>query len=307
MSISNLQDVNNGFDLKCRSVTTLIPLPGSGDVTGPASSQNGYIATYDGVTGKVIKADSTVGASANRIQAFDGFGLPAVLEINSDTDHLGSDITNVGSIGCNSVNTDIIAAFAGSEVVFNNKPQSNAPPTVDSDLTNKLYVDTKVGNFFAGLSDSGLVSGTTLGSLAPLTGDGTLTIPANGFNVGDSFHLVCAGNGVFSAAGGNTVTVRLLSNASVLGSIVVDMENANPTHWELESDFTIRSVGATGRIAVNFDFTYQRPAPSFDFRGGRQVQISNINTTIANTLDVDAQFSVNGQMTASLFYLKKMH
>ena len=304
MSISNLQDINNGFDLKCRSIETLIPGAG-GDVVGPSISQNGYLATYDGNTGKLIKSDSTIGASANRIQAFDGFGLPAVLEINGDTDHLGSDITNVGAIAPDTVNTDLIAAKTGSTVVFNNKPQSSTAPTVDDDLTNRLYVEARVGNFYAGLSNSALVSGAIRSSLVPLTGDGTLTVPANGFNAGDSFHLVCAGEGRFG--NGNTVTVRLLTNGLVLGSIVVDLDNANPTDWELEADFTIRSIGGVGSVVVNFDFTYQRPAPSFDFRGGRQVQISTIDTTVANTLDVDAQFSVIGNMTTKLFYLKKMH
>ena len=305
MSISNLNDINNGIDIACNSITTLVPLPGSGDVVGPSISQNGYLATYDGTTGKVLKSDANIGASANRLQAFDGFGLPAVLEINSITDHLGSDITNVNTVISTNINTDFIGAAMGGVVEFSDKPQSNALPTVDDDLTNRLYVEARLGNFYAGLSDSATVSGATRSSLVPLTGDGTLTVPFNGFKAGDSFHVVCAGDGSF--ANGNTLTVRLCSNGLVLGSIVIDLENATPTNWELEADFTIRSIGATGSIAVNFDFTYQRPSPSFDFRGARQVQISTIDTTVANTLDVDAQFSVFGSMTTKLFYLKKMH
>lgn len=306
MSISNLDNINNGIDIACRSINTLIPLPGGGDVVGGTSSKNGYITTYDGTTGKIIKADANIGATANRLQAFDAFGLPDVLEINSDMSLLGSDISNVGSISSNSVNCDIISAFTGSEVVFNNKPQSAILPSVDSDLTNRLYVEARLGNFYSGLSDSATVSGTTLTSLVPLTGDGTLSVPANAFIAGDSFHIVVAGTGSFQ--NGNTVTVRLCSNGVVLGTITIDLENASPTSWELEADFTIRTIGGAGSISVNFDFTYQRPSPSFDFRGARQVQISSIDTTITNTLDVDAQFSggVN-DMTTKLFYLKKMH
>ena len=62
MSISNLKDINNNFDLKCRSIETLIPIPGAGgDVIGPASSVDGATVGFDGATGKLIKnIDSTI-------------------------------------------------------------------------------------------------------------------------------------------------------------------------------------------------------------------------------------------------------
>ena len=57
MSISNLnKDIYNNFDLKCRSIETLIPIPGSsGDVVGPVSSLQGATSVFDGTTGKLIK------------------------------------------------------------------------------------------------------------------------------------------------------------------------------------------------------------------------------------------------------------
>jgi hypothetical protein len=61
MSISNLnKDIYNNFDLKCRSIETLIPIPGSsGDVVGPASSLQGATTVFDGTTGKLIKNINT--------------------------------------------------------------------------------------------------------------------------------------------------------------------------------------------------------------------------------------------------------
>jgi hypothetical protein len=76
----------------------------------------------------------------------------------------------------------------------------------------------------------------------------------------------------------------------------------------LEADFTIRSIGASGVIATNFDFTYQRGSPTFDFKGARQVQTSAIDTTINNTLGVNAQFSGGtNSMETVILYLKRMH
>lgn len=336
MSISNLSSIDNGIDIKCNSIQTKIPLPGSGDVVGPAGSNDEFVPVYDGTSGKIIKS-STIKATGNRFQGFDALNNPAPIEFNGDISLLGFDALNIGTIAPDTtntntitpktgtsvsfnnqdiqdlntvitanVNTDFIGSATGTIVEFNDKPQSNAPPTVDDDLTNRLYVESRIGNFYAGLSDSATVSGTTLGSLVPLTGDGTLSVPGGAFIAGDSFHLVAAGTGNFT--NGNTLTVRLLANAVVLGTINVDLETAAGTSWELEADFTIRSASGAGSIVTNFDFTYQRPAPSFDFRGSRQVVISAINTTINNMLGVDAQFSTGtDDITASLFYLKKMH
>lgn len=308
---------------------------GTGDVQGPAGASDSHLTLYDGVTGKVIK-NSNVKLTGVQFQGFDALNNPIPIEFNGDTDHLGFDIANVGSIAPDTVNTNLITPKTGTFISFNNKditnvntvvstnvntdfigsatgsiiefidkPQSATLPSVDGDLTNRLYVETRLGNFYAGLTDSATISGTTLGSLIPLLGDGTLTVPPGGFGIGDSFHLVVAGTGVFQ--NGNTLNVSL-TNGGTLGSITIDLENANPTSWELEADFTIRSIGVAGSISTNFDFTYQRPSPSFDFRGARQVQTSAIDTTVSNTLGVDAQFSggVNS-MTASLFYLKKTH
>jgi hypothetical protein len=311
MSISNLISANNGIDIACNSITTLGPMPGSGDVVGPSISQNGYLATYDGNTGKIIKSDANIGASANRLQAFDGFGLPAVLEINGDMSLLGSDIGNVGAVGCDSVNTDIIGAFAGSEVVFNNKPQSATAPTVSNDLTNKLYVDTQVGNLYCMIADGATITQSSLETslLASGVGDfvGTLTVPADGFAVGDAFHFVVAGDCVFDED--NVITLNL-KNGGVLATITMELENTTgTTSWELEADFVIRSIGATGSIITNFDFTFNKKAIK-DFKGVRNVVVSSIDTTAPNTLDITAEFTTALQpssITAKLAYLKRMH
>jgi hypothetical protein len=316
MSISNLNNINNGIDIACRGISTLIPTPGGGgDVSGPASAKNGYLTTYDGVTGKLIKADSTIASTNNRIQAFDAFGLPNVLEINSDTDHLGSDITNVGTIAPDSVNTDLIASKSGSIVSFNNKAQSSIAPTVNNDLTNKLYVDNRVGNFYAMLADGPTVQ-VSGGTADPETSllpsgvgdfDGTLTVPANGFSVGDSFHFVLAGVCEYSTS--NVITLRL-KNGGELASLSMDLETTDSpnTYWELEADFTIRSIGTVGSIVTNFDFTFNKRVDK-DFKGQRNVSVSAINTEISNTLDITCEFtgSADSSMYAQLGYLKKMH
>jgi hypothetical protein len=75
MSISNLNDIYNNFDLKCRSISTLVPIPGSsGDVVGPAASVDGATVSFDGTTGKTIKnINSTINITDETQIALNGF------------------------------------------------------------------------------------------------------------------------------------------------------------------------------------------------------------------------------------------
>ena len=390
MSISNLSSINNGFDLKCNSIQTKIPIPGAGgDVVGPAGANDEFVPVFDGTSGKILKS-STLKATGNRIQGFDALNNPAPVEFNGDISLLGFDVLNIGAIGPDTVNTDLIASKTGSVVVFNDKPQSstaaivnddltnklyvdnaisgisggdvvgpasavdnrlttfdgvsgkliqdgttitatgntltglaggvifatNTPqtsvaPTVDDDLTNRLYVESRLGYLYAMLADGPTVSdGDAETSLLPSgVGDftGTLTVGANGFSVGDSFHFVIAGNCIYDT--NNDITLRL-KNGGILSEITMDLEDTDApnTYWELEADFTIRSIGATGSIITNFDFTFNKKALK-DFKGQRNVTVSTIDTTVSNTLDITAEFI--GTQTSSMFarlgYLKKMH
>lgn len=313
--------------------------------TSLVSSNDEYIPIYDGTTGKVLNT-STVKLTGTRFQGFDALNNPAPIEFNGDTNHLGFDITNVGTIAPDSVNTNTISPKTGTSISFNNKdildlntvdstnintdfigsatgsivefsdkPQSATLPSVNGDLTNKLYVDNRVGNFYAMLVDGPTVQ-VTGGTADPETSllpsgvgdfDGTLTVPPNGFSVGDSFHFVVAGECIYDTS--NDITLRL-KNGGILASITMDLEDTDApnTFWELEADFTIRSIGVTGSIVTNFDFTFNKKTDK-DFKGQRNVTVSTINTTVSNTLDITAEFTGtdDSSMFARLGYLKKMH
>ena len=318
---------------------------GSGDVQGPVGASDSHLTLYDGVTGKVIK-NSNVKLSGVQFQGFDALNNPIPIEFNGDTDHLGFDITNVGTIAPDSVNTNLITPKTGTFVSFNNndilnvntvastnintdfigsatggivefndKPQSAAPPTVDGDLTNKLYVDNLVGNFYSTLADGPTIAqGDGEVSLLPTglgTSTGTLTVPGGAFSVGDTFHFVVAGNCIFDT---NQDIILRLKNSGTIASIQMNLENTDSPNsfWELEADFIIRSLGTggsgNGEIVTNFDFTFNKRIDK-DFKGQRNVTVSNLNTTVSNTLDITAEFLTGNtsSINCRLAYLKKMH
>jgi len=170
---------------------------------------------------------------------------------------------------------------------------------------------TPQGGVYSGTSDGVVINNTTEQSVLPASGVGSLTIPANGFSVGDCFHCVVAGDCSFDKD--DTIQIKLKENGSILAQTpVFDLEDAQAgdNAFEIEIDFTIRSIGATGSIATNFDFTYNKTGvDSKDFRGTRAMDVQTIDTTVSSTLDITVQFPTNitpSSLQTRLFRLQKV-
>jgi hypothetical protein len=155
---------------------------------------------------------------------------------------------------------------------------------------------TPVGGIFAGTADSlTLTASTVEQSILPTAFVGTLAVPANAFQVGDSFHLVLAGD--FGSQNGDTVNIRLYggqTSAVLLADLAVPLVSSTGVSFEVEVDFQLRTIGGAGvaDICSNFDFTYNGGAGGA-FRGERGVFQNNttFDTTVNNVLLITAQFS----------------
>jgi hypothetical protein len=199
--------------------------------------------------------------------------------------------------------------FQSGDVEFSYAPPTTLiAPTNPSHMTNKTYVDTLVGNLYAGTSFGPLISGTGVlsGSLLPATGVGSLTLPANTFQAGNSYHLVIAGQCNFS--GGNTLTINLNSSSGNIGTVVATTELTNGSKpFEIEVDFSIHTIGGSGTLVTSFDFTYIGTNQG-QFVGARSCSQHSIVTNISQTLSVSASFNAgtNTIRTYSM-YLKRMN
>lgn len=129
------------------------------------------------------------------------------------------------------------------------------------------------------------------------TGLGTLSVPANSFQVGDTFHLKICGN--LNAQNNAKLTIRLHSNGIDIGTTgLLTLVATTNQPWELQADFTIRAVGVAGVgvLLTNGTFNYKGNASSsFEGINFYNLDTTTFDTTIANTLDVVAQWG-----TASL-------
>jgi len=125
------------------------------------------------------------------------------------------------------------------------------------------------------------------------TGVGGLTVPADWFRVGDSYHGKIGG--LINATGGghrSEITINIKTGATILATTgQFDLDLATNQGWECELDFTIASIGATGTICTNGNFAYTKDGNRSVF-GYIFQDVEVIDTTIANTLDVTIEWNV---------------
>ena len=168
------------------------------------------------------------------------------------------------------------------------------------------------GSLFAQTGNSTIITGITESTLIN-GGVGTLTVPANGFQVGDSFRAVFGG--VMNAANNQTIRIRVKAGAITLldsgiqslGSSVVD------DVWSLNVDFTIRQIGGVGVASIvslgSFHYTKTNNASVQGF-GFNVVNNTTFSTTISNVLDVTAEWgssNVGNTIYSDIFILNKTY
>ena len=197
-----------------------------------------------------------------------------------------------------------IGTAAGT--TLGNPPSGDFYIFIDSDnanaytLRNSAGTDTILGSpnpatlygLYSQTANSATINTTGEQSIVG-SGVGSLSIPADAFIVGDSFHAKIGG--VLNATGGggrSELIVKIKTCAIVLASTgVFDLDTATNQGWECELDFTIATIGATGSICTNGNFAYvkdnDRKVSGYIFQ-----DVQTIDTTISNTLDITVEWNV---------------
>ena len=144
-------------------------------------------------------------------------------------------------------------------------------------------------------------------------GLGSLTIPANGFKVGDSFKGVLIGH--LSCVGTATLHIRIKTATGIplADTGVMTMNATTSKHWKLDVDFTVRQIGAAtvASIASGGLFAYTKNS-GLNFEGVNFSIINNttFDTTVLNTLVITAQWNTNNagnSIYSEIFTLTKTY
>ena len=159
--------------------------------------------------------------------------------------------------------------------------------------SNVTYMDGKqiIASPLYGLYSQTVNSATITNSVVETSivgsGVGSLTVPANAFKVGDSYHAKIGG--LISAANNDRITVNIRNGGILLATTgLINLEVVTALGWELELDFTVDTIGATGTISTNGNFAYNRNTGSLE--GFVFQDMGSIDTTVLNTLDIAVQW-----------------
>ena len=183
--------------------------------------------------------------------------------------------------------------------------------TLASPLKVNYIPNTNYG-LFSQTQSSTPITATTIEKSLIGTGVGTLSVPANTFQVGDSFlaklygHITCIGTA--------TIHIRVKSNGVLLADTgVIALDVTTNKHWNIEVSFTIRSLGiaSVGSIVSGGLFSYIKNS-GLNFEGSNFVNLNNttFDTTILNTLDITAEWNTNNagnSIYSDIFVLNKIY
>lgn len=176
-------------------------------------------------------------------------------------------------------------------------------PITPGPTTYGLYTQT---------ASSAPVTNTTVETTLLDGGVGTLTVPANAFQVGDSFHAIMTGH--ISSDNNRTLHIRIKAGSVLFADTgVLTLPQITSKHFKLDIYFTIRSLGAAGvaSIASGGDFTYAKDASNaFEGSSFSTENSTTFDTTISNTLEITAQWgnaSTNNSIYSEIFTLSKTY
>ena len=150
-----------------------------------------------------------------------------------------------------------------------------------------------VYGLYAQTGNSVTVSATTVESSIIGLGVGTLTIPANGFKIGDSFRADFGG--LISSKGNDDIRIRIKAGSVLLAdSLAQNMRAAINDVFQLSVNFTIRKLGTAGNAEIVTLGVYHNERQSTGQPEGfafNTVNNTTFDTTVSNTLVVTVQFS----------------
>jgi hypothetical protein len=126
-------------------------------------------------------------------------------------------------------------------------------------------------------------------------GVGGLQVPANYFNVGDTFKLSVHGD--FSSDNNAQLAIRLKEAGFTISETTITLVSTVGEHFDLESTFVIRAVGGAGvaKLLTVGSFSYSKSSNNspemFHFDS---IEETNFDTTISTSLSVTAEWLTSG-------------
>lgn len=190
------------------------------------------------------------------------------------------------------------------DVKGNIQPITDFIPTIIVQVGNYgIYAQTQLSTPVVSASGEASLIGAGVGSL---------TVPPNGFQVGDSYTAKLCGN--LSCANSQDLHIRVKSNGNIIADAGVFRLNITTNKfYELTIDFTITKIGGlgSGELFVNGQFSYNKNANSnLEANNFALIDSTMFDTTISNTLSITAEWvtsNVANSIQTQNFVLSKVY
>jgi hypothetical protein len=183
----------------------------------------------------------------------------------------------------------------------------------DNNGVTELFISgVSSGNFgiFNQTVQSTPITNTTTENSLIATGIGTLSVPPNGFTVGDGFLVTVVG--FLNCANNQELQIKIKSGSVIFADTgLIPLSNSTNQSFNLQVYFTVRAIGAVGvaSIVTGGDFSYTKNVgSSFDGITFNTMNNSTFDTTILNTLSITAQWGAsnpNNIIYSDIFTLTK--
>jgi hypothetical protein len=180
-----------------------------------------------------------------------------------------------------------------------------------SGVSPTLPVSVNYG-LFAQTANSTPVTNTVVETSLINGGVGTLSVPANGFSVGDSFVAIMAG--ILNVTNNQTIRIKVKAGSVILlDSGAQPITNITNNVFSLNINFTIRQLGTAGVASIvslgtfHYVKTVNGVIEGFSFN---VVNNTTFDTTISNTLDITVQWgaaSTGNSIYSDIFILNKTY
>jgi hypothetical protein len=199
--------------------------------------------------------------------------------------------------------TSGLTGSSGSSGTTGTSGTSGVSPTLPTSVNYGLFAQT---------ANSTIITNTTVESSLINGGVGTLSVPANGFSVGDSFVAIMAG--ILNVTNNQTIRIRVKTGSvTLLDSGAQPITNITNNVFSLNVNFTIRQLGTAGVASIvslgtfHYVKTVNGVIEGFSFN---VVNNTTFDTTISNTLDITVQWgaaSTGNSIYSDIFILNKTY
>ena len=280
-------------------------------------SNNNTVIQETGVGNLVIKGSNLFLQSSGSEDFFRGVANGAVTLYYDNVPKFETTADGVDVIGSIlSGGTDLLNIFPTSDTFVTGGTVNNGILTLERNDSNSIQINRVNSGFFAQTGDSTTVSGTTDELTLLGSGVGSLSVPANTFQIGDSYALNMGGK-LRTNNAGQSITIRVdaisgSSRVEIATTGVILLDNINALRdFVLEVEFTIRNTGGPGTASLMTSGYFDYVKNNGDLEGVlfSSLESTNFDTTVTKTLDVTVEWgasSTDNQIYSHIAILRKI-